>query len=141
MRHLRNSGWNGLAALRRERSAFAALGLLLLTVQLLLSGFGQGAVAAERLAAPDLGLICHTLENGNRLVSDKAPDEPDRSCPCLAGVCLVSAHAILPVGPEARIAARPPVALPATLRLSDAPAPPRPIDLFARASRGPPTRI
>lgn len=141
MGHLRTSGWNGLAALRRERSAFAVLGLLLLTVQLLLSGFSQGAMAAERLAAPDLGLICHTLENGNRLVSDKAPEGPDRSCPCLAGVCLASVHAILTIGPDAPIASRPLVELPVALRLSDAPAPRRPIDLFARASRGPPTRI
>jgi hypothetical protein len=141
MRSSRTSGWNGLAALRRERSAFAALGLVLLVVQMLLSGVSQGAMAAERLAAPDLGLICHSLADGNRLIANQTPEEPERSCPCLAGVCLVSAHALLPGDVDALVTVRPQVALSVATRPVAASDPRRPIDLFARASRGPPTRI
>jgi len=138
----RRTRGNGLAALRRERSHFAALALLLLLAQLLLSGLSQGAMAAERLRPSDLSLICHTSGEGNAVRPVGAPLEPERSCPCLGGVCLVSAAAFVsadagaPVGRVSPSRGEPP-----SRRWAEAPSMRPPFDLFARASRGPPSPI
>ncbi len=141
MSQARTGRGRALAALRRERTPLAALGLVLLLAQLLLAGFAQGAMAAERLAVPDLSLICHTVGAANGVEPPGAPHAPDRSCPCLAGVCVVAAATLVaPVGEPVALPGAP-AAVPQALAFADVPVPPRPIDRFARASRGPPVRI
>ncbi len=122
-----------IGALRQERRGFAALGLLLLIVQLLLGGMVQGAMAAQS-AGP--GAIICTGQGAAGHPSSGAGGMGD--CPCLAAACChagIAGDARIPLvaHPVSRDIAS--VYLPSSPVATDR----RPLALFARAGQSPPT--
>lgn len=122
-----------MKALRRERSGFACLGLVLLLVQLLVGGMAQGAMAAQG-AGPG-AIICtgqatvgHSSSGAGGIVD----------CPCLAAACC---HAVIVDEGPTPVAAHTVARDNASVDLPGAPVATdrRPLALFARAGRSPPT--
>ncbi len=122
-----------MKALRRERSGFAALGLLLLLVQLLVGGLAQGAMAAQG-AGP--GAIICTGQGTAGHSSSGAGGMVD--CPCLAAVCChagIAGDARIPLAAHPVFRDGTSVDLPVWPVAADR----RPLALFARAGQSPPT--
>lgn len=122
-----------MRVMRHERHGFAALGLLLLIVQLLLGGMAQGVMAAQG-AGP--GAVICTGQG----TAGHSPSGAGRmgDCPCLAAACChagIAGDARIPLAahPVSRDTAS--VDLPSSPVATDR----RPLALFARAGQSPPT--
>ena len=118
--------------LRRERHAFAVLGLLLLLAQ---SVFGGGfTAAAAALAGLGGAVLCSAA--GTAAPGAPGTRHDGHDCPCLPGTCSPAVLAGTPppggsAAPRRIEAGR--IARPASPSVER-----RPIRLFARGSRGPP---
>jgi|GEM_PF-3262326 len=122
-----------MKALRRERRGFVCLGLLLLLVQMLFGGMAQGAMAAQGFGP---GAVICTEQRTVGHPSSGAGGMVD--CPCLAAACChagIAGDARIPLAahPVSRDSAS--VDLPRSPVATDR----RPLALFARAGRSPPT--
>lgn len=122
-----------MRALRRERSGFAALGLLVLLIQLLVGGMAQGVMAAQGagsgvIICTELGTAGHSSSGAAGMVD----------CPCLAAACChagIAGDARIPLAAHSVFSDTASVDLPGSPVATDR----RPLALFARAGQSPPT--
>ncbi len=130
---MRSAQYGPMRVMRQERNGFAALGLLLLLVQLLVGGMAQGAMAAQgagpgAIICTEQGKAGHSSSGSGGMVD----------CPCLAAACC---HAVIAGDARIPLAAHPVFRDTASVDLPSSPVATdrRPLALFARAGQSPPT--